>query len=112
VQTDRTIPNNKPDIINCDHEKETCMLINVKISGERNVIKKEFEEILKNKHLMTETQCMQNVKTQVIPVITGATGTTSKSFITYLSHVTGKHETMEQKTAIMGTTHILWKVLM
>jgi hypothetical protein len=23
VQTDRTIPNNKPDIINCDSKKET-----------------------------------------------------------------------------------------
>ena len=25
VQTDRTIPNNKPDIIICDNEKRTCM---------------------------------------------------------------------------------------
>jgi len=40
---------------------------------------------------------------KLIPVITGATGTTSKSFIKYLSHVTGTHEIMEQKTAIMGT---------
>jgi hypothetical protein len=46
---------------------------------------------------------MQNVKTEVIPVITGVTGTTSKSFINYLSHVTGEHEIMEQKTAITGT---------
>jgi len=41
VQTDRTIPNNKPDIIICDNEKGTCILINVAISGDRNVIKKE-----------------------------------------------------------------------
>ena len=41
VQTDRTIPNNKPDIIIRDNEKGTCMLINVAISGDRNVIKKE-----------------------------------------------------------------------
>ena len=27
VQTDRTIPNNKPDIIIRDNEKRTCMLI-------------------------------------------------------------------------------------
>jgi len=39
----------------------------------------------------------------VIPVITGATGTTSKSFMKYLSHITGKHEIMEQKNTIMGT---------
>ena len=40
VQTDRTIPNNKPDIIIRDNEKRTCMLIDVAISGGRNVIKK------------------------------------------------------------------------
>ena len=27
VQTDRTIPNNKPDIMICDNEKGTCVLI-------------------------------------------------------------------------------------
>jgi hypothetical protein len=34
---------------------------------------------------------MWNVKTNVIPVITGATGTISKSFRKYLSNVPGKH---------------------
>jgi hypothetical protein len=40
VQTDRTIPNNKPDIIIWDNEKGTCMLIAVTIPGDRNVLKK------------------------------------------------------------------------
>jgi hypothetical protein len=30
---DRTIPNNKPDIIISDNEHRTCMLIDVAISG-------------------------------------------------------------------------------
>jgi len=38
VQTDRTIPKNKPDMIIRDNEKGTCMLIDVAISGDRNVI--------------------------------------------------------------------------
>jgi hypothetical protein len=46
VQTDRTIPNNKPDIIIRDNEKGTCMLIDVAIPEDRNVIKKEAEKIL------------------------------------------------------------------
>jgi len=37
-QTDRTIPNNKPDIIIGDHEKRPCVLVDVAISGDRNVI--------------------------------------------------------------------------
>jgi hypothetical protein len=58
VQTDRTIPNNKPDIITHNNEKRTCMLIDAAISGDRNVIKKEAENILKYKHLTTEIQHM------------------------------------------------------
>jgi len=51
------------------------MLIEVAISGHRNVIKKEAENILKYKDLTMEIQRMWNVKTKVIPVIIGATGT-------------------------------------
>ena len=113
VQTDRTFPNNKPDIIIRDNEKGTCMLIDVAISGDRNVIKKEAEKILKYKDLTIEIQRMWNVKTKVVPVIIGATGTISKSFRKYVSNIPGKHEVKElQKTAILGTAHILRKVLM
>jgi len=95
VQTDRTIPNNKPDIIIRDNEKGTYMLIDVAISGDRNVIKKEAENILKYKYLTIEIQRMWNVKTKVIPVIIGATGTISKSFRKYVSSIPGKHEVNE-----------------
>jgi hypothetical protein len=112
VQTDRTIPNNKPDIIIRDNEKTTCMLIDVAISGERNVIKKEAENILKYKDLTIKIQHMWKVKTKVIPVIIGATGTISKSFRKYVRNIPGNHEIKElQKTATLGTAHILRKVL-
>jgi hypothetical protein len=49
---------------------------------------------------------------KVIPVIIGATGTISESFTKYLSNISGKHEVKNlQKKAILGTAHILWKVL-
>jgi hypothetical protein len=112
VQTDRTIPNNKPDIIIRDNEKGTCMLIDVAISGDRNVIKKEAEKILKYKDLTVEIERMWNVKARAIPVIIGAIGTISISFRKYLSSIPGNHEVRElQKTAILGTAHILRKVL-
>jgi len=115
VQTGRTILNNKPDIIIRDNGKGTYMLIDVAISGDRNVIKKEADKIQKHKDLKIEIQRMWNVKTKVIPVIIGATGTILKSFRKYVSNIPGKHEVKElQKTAILGTahTHILRKVLM
>jgi hypothetical protein len=81
-------------------------------TGDRNVIKKEAEKILKYKDLTTEIQRMWNVKTRVIPVIIGATGTVSKSFRKYVSNIPGNHEVRElQKTVILGTAHILRKVL-
>jgi hypothetical protein len=52
------------------------------------------------------------LKTKLIPVIIGATGTISKPFRKYTSNIPGNHEVKElQKTAILGTAHILWKVL-
>jgi hypothetical protein len=78
------------------------------ISGDRNVIEKEAEKTLKYKGLTIEIERMWNVKTKVTPVITGATGTVSRSFRKYLSNVPGKHEIKElQKTALLGTAHSL-----
>jgi len=79
VRTDRTIPNNKPDIKVRDNKQGTCMLIDVAIPGDRNIIKREAEMILKYKDLIIEVQRMWNVKAKVIPVILiWATGTISK----------------------------------
>jgi hypothetical protein len=91
VQTGRTIPSNKPDIIIRDNEKRACRLIDVAIPGDRNVIKKETEKILKYKELTIAIQGMWNVKTKVIPVIIGATGTILKSFRKYVSNIPGNH---------------------
>ena len=77
------------------------------------MIKKEAEKIPKYKDLTMLIQFMWNVETKVIPVIIGATGIISKPFIKYVSNIPGKHEVKEiQKTAILGTAHILRKVLM
>jgi hypothetical protein len=91
VQTDRTIPNNKPEIVIRDYEKGTCMLIDVAIPGDRNVIKKKAEKI----DLTVEIQRMWNVKTRVISVIIGATGTISKPFRKYVSTISGNHDVRE-----------------
>jgi len=113
ARIDRTISNNKPDIITCGNKKGNCMLIDAAISGDRNVIKKEADKILKYKDLKIKIQHMWNVKTRVIPVIIGATGTIPKSLRQYLRNIPGKHEIKElQQTAILSTEHKLQEVLM
>ena len=88
------------------------MLIDVAILGDKNVIKKEAEKNLKHKDLTMEIQRMGDVKTKVIPVIIGTMGLFKKAFRKYVSNIPGNHEVKElQKTAILGTAHILRKVL-
>jgi hypothetical protein len=76
------------------------------------VITKEAEKILRYKDLITEVQKTWNVKAKLIPVRIGANGTISKSLRQNLSNIPVKHEIKElQKAAILGTAHILQKVL-
>lgn len=113
VQTNRTIANNKLDIIICDNKQGTCIFIGVAIPGDRNVIKREIEKILKYIDLKREIQHMWSVKVKMILVIIVVTGTISKPLRQYLSNIPGKHVIKEvQKTAILGTAHKLQEVLM
>jgi len=112
VRTDRSVPNNRPHIIMRDNERRIYMLLDVAISGGRNVIKKE-SEILKYVDLKTAIQRMWIVKAKTIPITIGATGTVCKSFRQYPSNMPGQHEINGlHKTAILDTAHILRKVLM
>jgi hypothetical protein len=54
------------------------------------VIKNEAKKILKYKDLKIELQCMWNVKSKMIPVISGSTGMISKSFKEYLNNTPEK----------------------
>jgi hypothetical protein len=59
-----------------------------------------------------EIQRMWNMKCFVMPVIIGATGIVSKSLQKYLETIPGQHSIDSlQKTAILGTSHIIRKVL-
>ena len=72
VQTDRTITNDKPDIIIHDNVTETCVLVYVADSGEREREQCDQErsrDDLKYKDLITEIQCKQIVRAKVILVI-------------------------------------------
>jgi hypothetical protein len=89
-----------------------CLLIDVAIPSDRNVIQKESETKLKYKNLNTEIQRMWNIKCFVIPVITGATGIVTKGQKKNLETIPGKHSVDSlKKTAVLGTSHIIRKVL-
>jgi len=56
---------------------------------------------------------MWNVKAKVIPVVIGANGAISKSLRQYLSNIPRQHKIKGlQKTAVLSTAHVSYKLLM
>jgi hypothetical protein len=108
VKTERTISDNKPDNKISGSKKG-----NIAYSGDKYVTEKETDRILKYKGIITDIQCMWNVKAKLIPVIIGATGTVANSLRQYQNNISGKYEIKKKKkTAILCTAHLPWEVLM
>jgi hypothetical protein len=81
------------------------------IPAERN-LQMEAGKKLKYKILSIDIQRMWNLKCTITPVITGATGIVTKSLRKNLEAMPGKHSIGSiQKAAILGTSHIIRKVL-
>ena len=81
------------------------------ILADRNVQKEGGKEV-KMQEFCIEIQRMWNLKCTIIPVIIGATGIVTRSLGKNLEAVPGKHSIDSlQKTAILGTSHIIRKVL-
>jgi len=78
------------------------MLIDVAIPGDRNVIKKEAEKILKYKDLTIEIQCMWNVKAKMRPVVIEATGTISE----IIQAISEQHNRKARNQGTTNKSHI------
>jgi hypothetical protein len=112
VRTDREVTENRPDIIIKNRKEKTRILIDVAIPADRNITQKEAEKKLKYRSLCIEIQRMWNMKCMIIPVIIRATEVVTKGLKKNLEAIPGKHSLDSlQKTAILGTSHIIQKVL-
>jgi hypothetical protein len=107
--------NNNNDNNNNNNKEKTCTLIDVAIPADRNVVQKGAEKKLKCKSLGIEIQRMWNLKCTIISVIIEATGVVTRSLRELrknLEDTPGKHSIDSlQKTAILGTSRIIRKVL-
>jgi hypothetical protein len=107
LQTDKSIPNNKPDIV-VDDKKGTCVLIDNAIFGAKNVT-----NIVNCKDFTIETRRLRNVKTKLIPVKMATIGPISKSFGKYLSNMPRNHKNQgtTQNSRTGSTAYAFRKVL-
>jgi hypothetical protein len=104
---EREVTANRPDIIIINKKEKTCTLIDVAIHTDKNIVQKEMEKKLKYKSLCIERHRMWKLKCTI-----GATGIVTRSLRKNLEAVSGKHSIDSlQKTAILGTSHTIRKVL-
>ena len=76
-------------------------------------IKKAPKRMNKYVNLQIECQIIWNKKVEVSPVITDATGLVEKNLQRYLGRIPGQHSICNlQRSAILGTAHVLRKVLL
>jgi hypothetical protein len=108
----RSFGQNRMGVCNEGSYGRIIIIIIIIIPADRNVVQKEAEKRLKHKSLCIEIQRMWNLKCTIILVIIGATGIVTRSLRKNLEAVPGKHSTDSlKKTAMLGTSHIIRKVL-
>jgi len=72
----------------------------------------EREKIEKYQDLRLEVQRMWNIKARAVPIVIGPLGATSSNLEKHLREIPGKNKIPHlAKTAILGSAHILRKVL-
>ena len=112
IQTDREIKANRPDIVVKDKKQRTCQLIEISVPTERNTSIKTTEKLSKYKDLEIEIEKMWGMNTTTIPVVLGALGLVKKGMEKYISKIPGNISIQEaQKCALLGTAHILRRIL-
>ena len=110
--TDRIIQANRPDIVVKNHNDQTFILIDMSVPSDTNVSHKIFEKLRKYKDSEIEVKKMWHLKTATLPVFIGALGMVAKTAPNYVSQIPGAPSLTElQKITLMGTAHILQKIL-
>ncbi|KAI5751771.1 hypothetical protein M8J77_010707 [Diaphorina citri] len=112
IHTDRTVPANKPDIVVKNVKDKKCVLIDVSVPCDANLISKEAEKKLKYRTLAIEVSKMWNLKTIIVPVIIGALGTIPKTLGENVKKLEGDISLHKiQDIALCGSAQILRKTI-
>ena len=112
VENPKALEANRPDLVLIDKEQKHWLIIDFSVPNDINVESKEKEKIEKYMPLAYEARKMCGVTTKIVPLVVGALGAVSTNLEKNLAHLNIKHiQTCMQKSAIIGTSIILKKVL-
>ena len=92
---------------------KSCLIIDVAVPVDKNSVKKIAEKITKYRDLKIEIQkCWGLKKVKTVPIVIGALGTVCSGLTENLNLVSPQARlNIVQKTALLGTAHILRNVL-
>ena len=113
IQTDHKVEHCRPDLILVDKKKKEALIIDVAVPGDTRIKKAEQTKIEKYQDLKRELKKIWHLRdVKVIPVVIGALGAVTSKFKEHLKsvHCPFAVSTL-QKTALLGSAHILRKVL-
>ena len=107
--TDTHTPANRPDIVIHDRTKKEALLIDISVPVDTNIVQKTAEKHTKYRDLEIELQkCWALKKIETIPIVLGALGTVCTGHHKYLRKISPQANFgIIQKTALLGTAHIL-----
>jgi hypothetical protein len=113
VQSDHVIEACRPDILLVKKKPNTALIIDIAVPGDTRVCAKGQEKILKYQDLKREIKKVWKLKTvHIVPIIVGALGAVPPDLRAHLDAVDCRLPISTiQKTALLGTAHILRKVL-
>ena len=88
------------------------IIAHIAVPGDGNILQKETEKCEKYQDLAREIQRIWKSRTKVVPVVVGALDSVSKKLAGHLEQLGIKNRTRTmQKSALLGSAHILRKVL-
>ena len=113
VQSDHVIEHCRPDLLLVDKETNTATIIDVAVPGDTRIVDREQDKILAYQDLKREIKKVWKLrKVSVIPVVIGALGAVTTNFRNHLDAIHCNLSISNiQKTALLGSAHILRKVL-
>ena len=113
IYTDKVLKHNQPDITQVHKDTKKWILVDIAVPADQNITRTEEEKVEKYQELAFEIRRVCGAsKVIIIPIVIDALGSISKGAKTWF----GKLEVPDllgsvQLTAILGTAHLLRKVL-
>ena len=113
VQSDHVIEHCRPDLLLVKKKSREATIIDIAVPGDTRIVDREQDKILTYQDLKREIKKnWQRRKVQVIPIVVGALGAVTGNLSRHLDSVSCKLKVSNiQKTALLGSAHILRKVL-